>query len=98
MKNKARIKQKILHVKDRVLERYGVEITKSQYTKLSTMIKCQQGTFVKKVSNRVTIWECILNGIPFWCYYDKNIHKIVTVIENPNKKEEEDNEKQEPPK
>ena len=91
MKKKIKVKKSILHVKNRALERYGLELTKSNHEQLSMMIKHQQGKFIKKLSNRVTIWECILNEIPLWCYYNKNIHKIVTVVENPhNNKENND--------
>lgn len=77
-----------LHAKRRCLERYGLELKKSQYKQLVAMIQRNQAEFVESESNRVTIWIIKFLGKELKVVYDNHRHSIATFLplneSNPN--------------
>ena len=57
------------HFKRRLLERYLIEIEDQVYLKLVKELQRNRGTFIYKISNRLTSWEIRINNenVPAIC-------------------------------
>ena len=72
------------HAMRRFGERMGFGLSSETYADLSRQIQDGQAQFVRKQSNRVTIWRLMYEGKPVRVAYDKDRHQIITFIpENP---------------
>jgi hypothetical protein len=69
-----------LHAKRRCLERYRLEITKSNYKQMVAMVQNENGTFVRSDSNQISIWIITFKGIEMKVAYDCHRHSIATFL------------------
>lgn len=69
-----------LHANKRCIQRFGVALPARQ---LVAAIQTGKAEFVKRVSNRITIWRHTIAGQPAVMVYDSRRHTIVTVMTVP---------------
>ena len=74
-------KQRI-HTKQRAKERYNVQLTCKDIQTIVSKIKTshKDTTFLKKQSNRVSLWKVIFKDQIFRVVYDKHRKNIVTIL------------------
>ena len=78
----------------RLNERAGLDLTVEDYLWLSNCIRRQGSTkktrapvrFVERQSQRVTVWDILLNGITLRAVYDSHRGRIVTFLPIPTNK------------
>jgi len=74
------------HTNERLQERFNITIDKKSLKKLNLNIRGVDNTipcmFIKKKSNRLSMWLILVNNRWTVCYYDKNKSSIVTFIDN----------------
>ena len=66
-----------LHARRRLMERFGIKLNPDVLVKL---IQEGKGVFIRKRTNRVTIWKVEHKGETFICVYDKMRKTIITVL------------------
>lgn len=69
-----------LHAIKRAASRYGIDLTESTYEGLCRRIKNSEGKFIRKQSNRVSVWEINCQSKKVLVTYDKIRHTIVTFL------------------
>lgn len=74
-----------LHAIKRAASRYGINLDKDNYKELCQQIKDQKGTFIRKQSNRISIWAITFKNKEVLVAYDKLRHTIVTFLPPENK-------------
>lgn len=79
-KSKGKRKNQIKHAKRRFKKRFDISLNENQYTQLINRIKKGQADFVKRQSNRVTIWDLEFEGHDIRVVYDKKTSAIVTAL------------------
>lgn len=74
------------HTNERLQERFNITINKKSLKKLNLNIQGIDNSipcmFIKKKSNRVSMWLILVNNRWVVCYYDKNKNSIVTFVDN----------------
>jgi len=70
----------IQHAKRRCAERLGVVISRKDIKDMVNRIQQGDGEFVRKQSNRVTLWKMDIAGQEATVVYDKLRKTIVSVI------------------
>jgi hypothetical protein len=68
------------HAKERFLERYGIILSRPVRLALINDIQAGKYPMIEKQSNRVHVFEVILNERMMYVVYDKNRKEIVTVL------------------
>ena len=68
------------HALQRFGERMGFGLSSETYNSLVEQIQQGKATFVRKQSNRVTVWRLYYEGKPVRVAYDKQRHLIVTFM------------------
>lgn len=68
------------HAKERFIERCGINIGKKGLTFIKKRIQQEQGVFVKKNSNRISVWDVLYLNETYRVLYDKQRKSIVTVL------------------
>ena len=76
--NKKKGEQK--HAMMRFSERAGIHFSKRTNEIFCKKIQLAQATFIKRTSNRVTVWEVEYEVKLYKCAYDKDRKQIVTVL------------------
>lgn len=66
------------------MERFGLELTDTQYNQMCTMIRQGKCKIIDKQSTRVSIHELEWEGRKLVVAYDKDRHTIVTFLPNKN--------------
>lgn len=66
-----------LHVQRRARERFGINLDP---VVIATMIRCGSAAFVRRDSNRVTVWDLDYRGEQLRVVYDKERHLPITVL------------------
>jgi hypothetical protein len=71
-----------IHTKRRALERFGVELNKKDIRQIVSDIQKQKDTvsFVKTISNRVSVWEVSILENKALALYDKKRKNLVTLL------------------
>ncbi len=77
-------KNQIRHARRRFKTRFDISLNANQYIQLVNRIKKGKGIFVRRQSNRVTIWDIDFEGQLIRVVYDKKTSAIVTAL-YPNK-------------
>lgn len=65
------------HTQQRAHERFGVNVNCKE---LGEMIRSGRATFVRKQSNRVSLWDVDYRGEPLRVVYDKQRHLPITIL------------------
>ena len=68
------------HVKRRVRERFGFPIGDDRLEEMADAVRSGRARFVRRQSNRITIWDTEFEERPIRVVYDKRTKQIVTVI------------------
>jgi len=68
------------HIKARAVERFGLALDNMQIRQIGKDIRSGNGQFVKKKSNRVSVWDCVVDGVKVRVVYDKKKNRALTVI------------------
>lgn len=76
-KKKTRREAQRIHALRRAYERFGAL---PHLGELIGLIQQGKLRFVRRDSNRVTVWETEINGKLAWAVYDKERHTIVTFL------------------
>ena len=79
-RSKGKRKAQIKHAKKRFLSRFDMVINDNEYIQMINKIQKGRATFVRRTSNRVTIWDVPIREKIVRCIYDKNRQVIVTVL------------------
>jgi hypothetical protein len=69
-----------LHCKRRALERFGLRLNRKDLINMVTLIKRGEGKFLKRRSNRVTLWKINYKDNDMIAVYDKLRNNIITVM------------------
>lgn len=80
LKGKARAQQR--HAKRRAVQRLGVPVGDHTLAQIVSQIQRGEAKYIRTVSNRVTVFEVEIHGLPANVYYD-NLRKQVATIVNP---------------
>lgn len=84
-------KSQRLHFRRRALERVGFAIGERAIREMVRRIQEGEATFVRRQSNRVTLWEVEVpeeDGRKVRCVYDKRTKEIVTVLPTVEEKDD----------
>lgn len=84
MPRKSKAYNQRMHAKRRLKERYDIDYTPSLRTILINTIQRGNARFLRRTSNRTTVWRILIGSKSVICVYDKNRKEIVTFL--PNKK------------
>lgn len=79
-KSKGKRKNQIKHARRRFKQRFDISLNDNQYMQLINRIKNGKGEFVKRQSNRITIWDLEFEGELIRVVYDKKTTAIVTAL------------------
>ena len=79
-KSKGKRKNQIKHARRRFKQRFDISLNDNQYMQLINRIKNGKGEFVKRQSNRITIWDLEFEGELVRVVYDKKTTAIVTAL------------------
>ena len=79
-KSKGKRKNQIKHARRRFDQRFDISLNDNQYIQLVNRIKKGKGTFVRRQSNRVTIWDIEFEENLIRVVYDKKTSAIVTAL------------------
>jgi hypothetical protein len=79
-KSKGKRKNQIKHAKKRFQKRFDIDLNANQYIQLVNRIKKGKADFVRRQSNRVTIWDMNFEGKHIRVVYDKKTSAIVTAL------------------
>ena len=79
-KSKGKRKNQIKHAKRRFKKRFDISLNENQYNQLVNRIKKGKADFVRRQSNRVTIWDLQFEGHEIRVVYDKHTSAIVTAL------------------
>lgn len=79
-KSKGKRKNQIKHARRRFDQRFDISLNDNQYLQLVNRVKKGNGTFVRKQSNRVSIWDIEFEGNLIRVVYDKKTSAIVTAL------------------
>jgi len=88
-RSKGKRKNQIKHARKRFLKRFDISLNDNQYTQLVNMVKKGRAHFVKRQSNRITIWDLDFEGQRIRVVYDKKTAAIVTALYPYSKKPEQ---------
>lgn len=77
-KGKAAAERK--HAKRRMVERFGIPVGDETLRKVVLEIQQGKATFIRKQSNRVTLWEVMIHDLLTRVAYDKNTKEIITIL------------------
>lgn len=73
-------KAQVKHARRRFLERFGLRISDNGLREMVLQIQSARAEFVRKESNRVSLWKVRYCGELFDVVYDKQRKNIVTVL------------------
>jgi hypothetical protein len=79
-KGKSKKKAMTIHAQRRAFQRHGMEIGTKGLTEIAKMIQDSRGTFVRKQSNRVVIWDVVYREETRRVAYDKIRKCIITFM------------------
>jgi len=79
-KSKGKRKNQIKHARRRFKSRFDISLNSNQYNQLVNRIKKGKADFVRRQSNRVTIWDMDFEGHLIRVVYDKKTAAIVTAL------------------
>ena len=79
-KSKGKRKNQIKHARRRFEARFDISLNSNQYTQLVNRIKKGKAEFVRRQSNRVTLWDIEFEGNLIRVVYDKKTSAIVTAL------------------
>lgn len=79
-KSKGKRKNQIKHARRRFKQRFDISLNDNQYIQLINIIKKGKAIFVRRQSNRVTIWDLQFEGELIRVVYDKKTTAIVTAL------------------
>ena len=83
-RSKGKRKNQIRHAFQRFEKRFDICLNDNQYNQLVNRIKKGKAEFVKRQSNRITIWDLEFEGQSVRVVYDKNTSAIVTALYPPD--------------
>lgn len=78
---KSKRKNQIAHAKRRMLERVGYVVGESSLNSIVNQIRGGKAKFVRRSSNRVTVWDVVYEEKKLRVVYDKLRKSIVTVYQ-----------------
>lgn len=74
-------KQQRLHVAKRSIQRYGKSLSAKTQDVMAQLIRAGKGTFVRRGSNRITVFDLPYNGLTYRVVYDKNTKQLASVLD-----------------
>lgn len=74
-----RRENQVAHLKERARERLGIELNRDARRALVADIQQGRAAFLRRQSNRVTLWSLTINGVGCVGVYDKQRKTLVTV-------------------
>lgn len=69
-----------IHAKRRLYERYGFDVNKTEYEKICNKIKSNDGWYLKKLTNRLSLWLVLFKEEYLFTVYDKHRGQIATFL------------------
>ena len=79
-KSKGKRKNQIKHARKRFEARFDISLNENQYIQMVNRIKKGKAEFVRRQSNRVTLWDIEFEGHLIRVVYDKKTSAIVTAL------------------
>lgn len=74
-------KRQRIHVARRSLQRYGKSLSAKTQDVMAQLIRAGKGKFVRRGSNRVSIWDLDFNGLTYRLVYDKHTKQLASVLD-----------------
>lgn len=68
------------HAKRRMVERFGIPVGDETLRRAVESIQSGAAKFIRRSSNRVTLWELPINEVLVRVAYDKNTKEIITIF------------------
>lgn len=69
-----------IHAKSRIRERFGINMGKKLHQTFINSIQNGKAKFIRRQSNRVTVWQVEYNEDVLTLVYDKHRKQIITVF------------------
>jgi len=85
-KSKGKKRNQIKHARKRFEKRFGIDLNENQYTQLVNRVKKGRAHFIRRQSNRISIWDVKFEGKKIRVVYDKKTAAIVTALYPPGYK------------
>ena len=79
-KSRGKRRNQIKHARRRFKDRFDISLNDNQYKQLINRIKKGKATFVRRQSNRVSLWDIDFEGHLIRVVYDKKTSVIVTAL------------------
>lgn len=70
----------VIHAKRRAFERYGVQLNRKTYHAMVRMIQSGKALFIRRRSNRVSLFYLVYQERAFKVVHDSKRHRIVTFL------------------
>lgn len=68
------------HAIERALERYGLQLSKNDFERISKRIAQGQAEKLKKVTKHISVYEIYVNSIRIKLVYDRHTKFVITVL------------------
>jgi len=75
-----KLKCERLHCKRRALERFGLSLNHKDMAEMAKMIQSGKAEFIRKRTNRVTLWKITYRDNLMTVVYDNKRHSVVSVF------------------
>lgn len=69
-----------IHARRRAMARFGITFGRGRQAEAIRQIQSQKARFLKRQSNRVSIWEVEVEGVKMVAVYDASRKAIATVM------------------
>ena len=80
LKPKTKAQAQVAHVKKRIWQRHGFVADSVDLSTMVRMIQSNEGEFIMRQSNRVSIWGLYYHGMYMVVVYDRNTKNITTAL------------------
>lgn len=76
-----KLKCERLHCKRRALERFNLSLNHKDMAEMAKLIQTQKAEFIRKRSNRITLWRMNYRGNEMTVVYDNKRHAVVSMFQ-----------------
>ena len=83
-KSSGKRRNQIKHARNRFQKRFDIRLNDNQYNQIVNRVKKGRASFVRRQSNRISLWDLDFEGQRIRVVYDKKTAAIVTALYPPN--------------
>lgn len=74
-----KLKCERLHCKQRAKERFGLSLNHKDFAIMAKLIQSNKAEFIRKRTNRITLWKLTYKDNGMTVVYDNKRHQIVSI-------------------